>query len=122
MQHLGILIDCLFFRLKLIRLCFGKCYMSIVEIKYVNVLTDNESSFYQHMKNKQEAYENPLEMSKNDDYTTKNLLDYLYYQTYYKFTDRDLSRQTNKSISQKTNFTEKLEKDYAVMYFIAEKY
>ena len=96
--------------------------MSIVEIKYVNVLTDNESSFYQHMKNKQEAYENPLEMSKNDDYTTKNLLDYLYYQTYYKFTDRDLSRQTNKSISQKTNFTEKLEKDYAVMYFIAEKY
>ena len=84
----------------LARLCFGKCHISTVGIKYLNILTDNESSFYQRVKNKQETYENSVEMSKNDDYTTKNLLDYLYYETYYKFTGIDLSRQTNKSISQ----------------------
>ena len=38
-------------------------------------------------------------MSRNGDYTTRNLLDYLYHQNYYKHIGTDLSRQTNKSIS-----------------------
>ena len=33
-------------------------------------------------------------MSKNDEYTTRNLLDYLYHQNYYKLIGIDLSRQT----------------------------
>ena len=32
-------------------------------------------------------------MSKNDEYTTRNLLDYLYHQNYYKLIGIDLSRQ-----------------------------
>ena len=32
-------------------------------------------------------------MSKNNDYTTVNLLDYLYHQKYYKLIGIDLSRQ-----------------------------
>ena len=48
-------------------------------------------------------------MSKKGDYTTASLLDYLYYQNNYKFIGIDLSRQTNTTIPQKTNFLEELE-------------
>ena len=43
-------------------------------------------------------------MSRNDDYTTANLLDYLYHEKYYKLIGVDLSRQTNTSIPQQINF------------------
>ena len=46
----------------------------------------------QLVKNKKKAYEKLTEMSKNDDYTIANLLDYLYHQYYYKFIGIDLSR------------------------------
>ena len=39
-------------------------------------------------------------MSRNNDYTTGILLNYLYYQNYYSFTGIDLSRKTNTSIPQ----------------------
>ena len=54
---------------------------------------------------------NLFKMSRNDDYTTGNLLDYLYHQDYYKLIGIDLSRQTNTSIPQQINFIEKLEED-----------
>ena len=61
-------------------------------------------------------------MSRNDDYTTGHLLDFLYHQKYYKLNSLDLSRQANKSISQRINFTGKLEEDDgAATFFIAEK-
>ena len=61
-------------------------------------------------------------MSRNDDYTTGNLLDYLYHQKYYKFIVIDLSRQANISIPHQIHFVGKLEEDDgAAMFFIAEK-
>ena len=61
-------------------------------------------------------------MPRNDDYTTENLLDYLHHQNYYKHINIDLSRETNTSIPQQTNFIRKLEEDDGVtMFFIAEK-
>ena len=61
-------------------------------------------------------------MSRNDDYTAGNLLDYLYHQNYYKLIGIDLSRQTNTNIPQQINFTGKLDEvDGATMFFIAEK-
>ena len=61
-------------------------------------------------------------MSRNNDYTTGNKLDYLYHQNYYKLIDIDLSRQTNANIPEQINFTGKLEKDDgAKMLFIAGK-
>ena len=49
---------------------FDKYYMSLVEIKDFNVLIDDKP-FYDHpLKNKREAYEKLIEMSRNDDYTT----------------------------------------------------
>ena len=53
-------------------------------------------------------YEKLSEMSGNDDYTTGNLLDFLYHQNYYKLIGIDLSRQTNTIIPQQTSFTGKL--------------
>ena len=60
-------------------------------------------------------------MSKNNDYTMGNLLDYLYHQNYYKLIGIDLSRQTNTNIPQQINFTGKLEEDDGAVIFIAQK-
>ena len=61
-------------------------------------------------------------MSRNDDYTVGNLLDFPYHQKYHKLIGINLSRQKNTNIPQKINFTGKLEKDDgATMFFIAEK-
>ena len=94
--------------------------MPLVEIKDFNALIDNKPFFDQPVKNKQEAYEKLIEMSKNDDYRTGNLLDFSDHQ--YKLIGIDLSRQASTNIPQQINFTGKLEDDdCATMFFIAEK-
>ena len=60
---------------------FDKYYMLLVEIKDFKVLINNEPFFGQLVKN-HEAYENLIEMSRNNDYTIGNSLDYLYHQKY----------------------------------------
>ena len=65
-------------------------------------------------------------MSRNDDYTTGNLLNFSYNQNYHKLIGIGLSRQINMNIPQiiysKINFTKKLEEDDGTtMFFIAEK-
>ena len=61
-------------------------------------------------------------MSRNNDYTRGNILDFSYHQNYHRFIGIDLSRQTNTSIPQQINFTRKLKKDGdAIMFFIAKK-
>ena len=69
---------------------FDKYYMSFVEIKFFDALIDNSHFFYQSVKNKQEVYEKLIETSRNDDSTTRNLLDYLYHQKYYEPVGTDL--------------------------------
>ena len=71
---------------------FEKYYMSFVEIKHFNALIDNKPFFDHPVKNKQEVYEDLIEMSRNHDYTTGNLLDCLYHRKYYKLIGIDLSR------------------------------
>ena len=93
---------------------FDKYYMPLVEIKDFNALIDNKPFFDQPVKSKQEAYEKLIEMSRNDDYTTWNLLDFSYHQNYYKLIGIDLSKQINMNISQQINFSEKLEEDHGV--------
>ena len=61
-------------------------------------------------------------MSRYNDYTTGNVLDYLCHQNYYKLIGIDLSRQANTSIPQQVNFVGKLEEyDCETMFFIVEK-
>ena len=55
---------------------FSKDYVPKVEIKDFNVLIDGKCFFHVPVKNKKEAYEKFISMSKNNDYTPRNLLDY----------------------------------------------
>ena len=60
-------------------------------------------------------------MSRNDDYTIVNLLDFSYHQNHYKLIGMDLSRQSNAVIPRKISFTGKLDKDDGeTIYFMAE--
>ena len=96
--------------------------MPLVEIKDFNAFIDNKPFFDQPVKNKQEAYEKLNEISRNDNYTTGNLLDYLYHQKYYKLISTDLSRQKNMSIPQQINFIGKLEEGGGgTMFFLSLK-
>ena len=62
------------------RTSFSNYYVPKVEIKDFNVLTDGKSFFEIPVKNKEEeAYEQIIEMSNNNDYTTGDLLDYEYF-------------------------------------------
>ena len=100
---------------------FSMHYVLLVEVKYFNVLIGNKPVFDQPVKKKREAYEKLVEMSRNGDYTTRKLLDYLY-QKYYKLIVIDSSKQRNTSIPQQVNFVEKLEEDNgAKLFFITEK-
>ena len=71
---------------------FGKYYMPLVEIKDFSTLIDNKAYFDKTMRNKEKTYEKLVELSRNEDYTTGNLLEYLYHQRYYKLISRDLLR------------------------------
>ena len=76
------------------------------------------------IKNKEEAYETNIEMSKKSDYTTGNLLDYEYFSKHYKLIAIHLSKQTefeNLDLRQQINFIGKLEDDRATTLFIIEK-
>ena len=95
--------------------------MSSVEMKDFNALVDNKSFFDQPVKNKQEASEKLIEMSRNDNYITRNLLDYFYHQNCYKPIGIDLSRQTNMNIPQQISYAGKLEEDNGQQCFFAEK-
>ena len=53
-----------------------KYCMSLAEINSFNVLIDNKPFFDQPVKNKQEVYQKLVKMSRNNEYTTENLLDY----------------------------------------------
>ena len=62
-------------------------------------------------------------MSKHNDYTTSNLLDYGCLSKHYKLIAIDLSKQIeleNPSLKQQINFIGRLEED-ATMFFIIEK-
>ena len=50
--------------------------MPLAEINSFNVLIDNKPFFDQPVKNKQEVYQKLVKMSRNNEYTTENLLDY----------------------------------------------
>ena len=60
-------------------------------------------------------------MSRNDDYTTGNLLDFSNYRKYYKLIGIDLSRQAHTNTPQQINFTGKFEQDNgATMFFMLQ--
>ena len=96
------------------RTSFLKYYVPKVEIKYFNALTDGKPFSEIPVKNKEEAYEQIIKMSKNNDYTTGNLLDYEYFKDQYQLIAIDLSKQIeleNFDSKQQINFIGKLEEN-----------
>ena len=94
------------------RTSFSKYYLPKVEIKDFNALIDGKLFFEILVKNKEEAYEAIIEISKNNDYTTGNLVDYEYFKDHCKLIAIDLSKQTeleNPDLKQQINFIGRLE-------------
>ena len=62
-------------------------------------------------------------MSRNNDYTTGNLLDFVYFKKNYKLLATDLNKQTKLKDPQEINFIGKLEQQAygATIFFIIEK-
>ena len=97
-------------------------YLPNVEMKDFNVLIDGKSFFDLTVKNKEEAYENFIEMSNNNDCTTANLLDFAYFKENYRLIAIDLSKQTKLKDPQQISFIGKLLNTRgATMFFIIEK-
>ena len=57
---------------------FSYYYVPNVEIKDFNLLIDGKSLFDLPVKNEEEAYEKIIEVSRNNNYTNGNLLDFGY--------------------------------------------
>ena len=105
------------------RTSFKKYHVPRVEVKDFNALLDGKPFFETPIKNKEEAYEAIIEMSKNNDYTTGNLLDYEYFKDHCKLIAIDLSKQIeleSSDLKPQIYFNGKLEED-ATMFFIIEK-
>ena len=105
------------------RTSFSKYYLPKVEVKDFNVLIDQKTFFEIPVKNEEEACEAIIEMSKNNDYTTGNLLDYEYFSNHNRLIGIDLSKQIeleNPALKQKSNFIGRLEEN-ATMFFIIDK-
>ena len=101
---------------------FLRYYTPSVEIKDFNVLIDRKNSFELPVKNEEEAYKKIINMSKNNDYTTGNLLDFAYFKENYRLIAIDLSKQTKLKDPQQTIFIGKLSNTRrATMFFIIEK-
>ena len=94
------------------------------DIKDFNLLIDGKPFFEIPVKNKEAAYEAIIEMSKNNDNTKCNLLDYKYFKDHYKLISIDLDKQIeleNPDLKQQINFIGRLEENNTTMFFIIEK-
>ena len=101
---------------------FSDYYLPNVEIKDFNVLIDGKSFFDLPVKNEEEAYEKIVEISNNNDYTTGNLLDFVYFRKNYKLIAIDLSKQTKLKDPQQISFIGKfLATHGATMFFCHQK-
>ena len=106
------------------RASFSKHYVPNVQVKDFNLLIDGKSFFDMPIKSGKETYKQIIEMGRNNDYTTGNLLGYEYFSKHYKLIAIDLSKQIeleNPDLKQQINFIGRLEDDKAAMFFIIEK-
>ena len=107
------------------RQSYYQFYLPKVMVKDFNVIIDKLAFFDLPIKNEEEAYEKIIDISKNDEYTTANLLDYDYFKKYYKLIAIDLSKQQvlqeNKDLIQQINFIGRLEQNANIFIIIEKK-
>ena len=75
------------------RQSFSQFYLPRVMVKIFNAMIDKLSFFSMPIKTEEEAYEKIIDISRNNEYTTGNLLDYDYFKKHYKLIAIDLSKQ-----------------------------
>ena len=75
------------------RQSFSQFYLPNVMVKDYNVIIDKLAFFDLPIKTEEEAYEKIIDISRNNEYTTGNVLDYDYFKKYYKLIAIDLSKQ-----------------------------
>ena len=107
------------------RQSFSQYYLANVIVKDYNVIIDKLVFFDLPIKTEEEAYEKTIDISRNNEYTTGNLLDYDYFKKYYKLIAIDLSKQQvlqeNKNLIQQFNFIGKLEEAANAFIIIKKK-
>ena len=106
------------------RQSFSQFYLPRVMVKDFNVIIDKLEFFDLPIKTEEEAYEKIIDISKNNEYTTGNLLDYDYFKKYYKLIVIDISKQQilqeNEDLIQQINCFGRLE-EAANIFIITEK-
>ena len=75
------------------RQSFSQFYLPKVMVKDFNIIIDKLAFLDLPIKTEEEAYEKIIDISRNNEYTTGNLLDYDYFKKYYKLIAIDLSKQ-----------------------------
>ena len=120
-QHLLKSIDCLSYHLRMKTI--EHLFQSIIYQDFI-VLIDGKR-FFDMQKNKEETYEQIIEMGRNNDCTTGNLLDYEYFSKHYKLVAIDLSKQIeleNRDLKKQINLIGRLQRnEEAAMFFIIER-
>ena len=106
------------------RQSFSRFYLPNVMVKNYNVINDKLLFFDLPIKAEEEAYEKIIDISRNNEYTTSNLLDYDYFKKHFKLIAIDLSKQPvlqeNEDLIQQINFIGRLE-NAANVFIIIEK-
>ena len=106
------------------RQSFSRFYLPNVMVKDYNVIIDKLTFFDLPIKTEEEAYEKIIDISRNNEYKTGNLLDYDYFKKCYKLIAIDLSKQQvlqeNKDLIQQINFIGRLT-EAANVFIIIEK-
>ena len=101
------------------RQSYDEFYLPKVMVKDYNVIIDKLP-----IKIEEEPYEKIIDISRNNEYTTGNLLDYDYFKKYYKLIAIDLSKQQvlqeNEDLIQQINFIGRLT-EAANVFIIIEK-
>ena len=105
------------------RQSYSQFYLPKVMVKDDNVIIDKLAFFDLPIKTEEQAYEKIINIGRNNEYTTGNLLDYDYFKKYYKLIVIDLSKQQvlqeNEDLIQQINFIGRLEE--AAVFIIIEK-
>ena len=100
-------------------------YLPKVMVKEYNVIIAKLAFFDLPIKTEEEAYKRIIDISRNNEFTTGNVLDYDYFKKYYKLIAIDLSKQQvlqeNEDLIQQINFIGKLEEAPNVFIIIEKK-
>ena len=107
------------------RQSFSQFYLPKVIVKDFNVIIDKLAFFDLSIKTEEEPFEKIIDISRNNEYTTGNLLIYDYFKKYYKLIAIDLSKeqvlQENEDLIQRINFIGRLEQAANVFIIIEKK-